>query len=90
MNSVINRHALDIKDQNTHKFVDMDNLWRKCGTTPETVEHVVNCGYMEKLDVDTDRIPEQPREPEVSELTQVQLTRWAVRVRDFCDYVEEG
>ena len=41
--------TLDIKDQNTYKFVDMDNLCRKCGTTPETVEHVVNCGYMEKL-----------------------------------------
>ena len=41
--------TLDIKDQNTDKFVDMDNLCRKCGTTPETVWNTfVNCAYMER------------------------------------------
>ena len=75
--------TLDIKTHNAYKFDTDDTTCRKCGTCPETFEHIVNCGQSEIIEIETDNIPE------CSDLVQVQLSRVAMRIQDFYDVVEK-
>ena len=57
-------------------------LCRRCSEVTETVEHIVDCGHSDEVLVNVDAVDE------LSDLTQVQLIRWANRIQNFYDAVE--
>ena len=74
--------TLDIKMQNTYKFDD--EVCRKCEVCLESLEHIINCGQLEEIQLCVSGIEE------ISDLVSVQLTRIASHIQNFLEEVEQG
>ena len=74
--------TLDIKLHNTYKFDD--ELCRRCGVCPESLEHIINCKQIEKVQVCV------LEAGEISDLVSVQLSRVASRIQNFLEEMEKG
>ena len=75
--------TLDIKSHNSYKFDVDDRSCRRCGTCVETLEHIINCGQSEIMQVRMDNIPEW------SDSVQVEVSMMASRIQQFYDAVEK-
>ena len=74
--------TLDIKLHNKYKFDD--ELCRRCGVCPESLEHIINCSEGEAIQLSVSEIGD------ISDLVSVQLSRIASRVQKFLEEVEKG
>ena len=75
--------TLDIKRHNSYKFDVGDSTCRLCGVHDETLEHIVNCGREDMIQVDMDdlELPDDLRLAEVS--------RYISRIKDFLENVKD-
>ena len=75
--------TLDIKTHNSYKFDEDDVICRMCGLHEETLEHIVNCGRDEILQVNIEEIDLS------DDLSVVEVSRYAGRIIDFLEHVED-